>query len=191
MITPAMRRIREAILDEFADEFADGRLVSGGIYNRRRMRRFWLWSQHAWGNAWDVKVAVSERHRGGAGDRLREWLRRERLAWRLPVERVLWRIISHYDHLHIVGAPRMKGTPPLAGTEEDIDMEALKALVEGIQQSLVDAGYRLPNYGVDGVWGDETAAAFALMATDAGSVMGPRGGHYHTIANQTSRAHKT
>ncbi len=185
IVTQTVKAIRAAVHKEFAAEFADGRLYELGVYNRRRMRRFWLWSQHAWGNAWDVGVAKTERYRGGAGDRLKAFLDAETAAGRLKVERILWRIINHFGHLHIVGDPRMTGTPPLRPSKEDIDMEQLHALVKGIQQSLLDAGYELPQWGADGVWGAETKAAFDAMTLDAAKAKGTTLMHYHNLPPTT------
>lgn len=181
MITPALSRIRAAVLEHFAAEFASGELISGGIYNRRKMRRFDLWSQHAWGNAWDLKVSPAARAPGGAGDRVNAWLVTENDRGRLPVERIIWRSTNHYDHLHIVGDPRQTGTPPLSSTQEDPDMEQLKAIVTGIQQSLILAGYELPKFGADGVWGPETASAFDRMVADAALSVEPGGDHGHPL----------
>ncbi len=166
-ITPAVAEIERAIRLQFAAEFRSVIFYSLGIYNRRLKRSLTGWSQHAWGNAWDVGVLLGHRGPDGAGSRLAAWLHTEQHAGRLPVGGVLWRVPNHHSHLHIEGAPEQTGTPPLLTDGEDVDMEKLKELVTGIQQVLLDAGYGLPRWGADGLWGSETRAALLAMAKDA------------------------
>lgn len=161
MTTGEVARIRTAIERAFADDFTARRMWSGGVYNRRKIAGSQTWSQHAWGNAWDVMVADL-----ATGDRLRAWLRQNRL-W-LPVGTVLWRVPAHYDHLHIEGKPKRRGVPPVIG-EDDENMEKLTTI---IQQALVDAGYPLPRFGVDGDPGDETQKALTAAFRDARSRSG-------------------
>lgn len=185
MITPATSQIRVAMRARFPEEFATGVFYPLGIFNRRFIAGTTIWSQHAWGNAEDVGVAVGSRGAGGPGDQLAAWLRAERAAGRLPVGLILWRVRNHFGHLHIEGRPKMLGTPPGGTTTGDIDMEALKALVTGLQQGLLAAGYTLPRFGADGLWGDETAGAFAAMVEDAGRTQTALANHEHETAETT------
>lgn len=76
-----------------------------GVYNCRRIRGKYAsgnaWSQHAWGNAWDVAANPATL------DAIEAWLP----ASGLPVGTVL----RYDDHLHVEGQPARTGTPPCAG----------------------------------------------------------------------------
>ena len=178
MITTSVRQIRAAILQEFAPEFADGRLYSLGVYNRRFIAGTRIWSQHSWGNAWNVGVRRDERHRGGAGDRLNTWLLAERRAGRLLIRLILWRIRRHFDHLHIEGAPKKRGTPPLPGRGGD----DVKEVVRAIQKALVAAGFT-DHEGkvlkVDGVLGPRTESAMVKRDKAAATLPETLPNHAH------------
>lgn len=185
MITAATKQTRDAIRARFPAEFASGVFYPLGVYNRRKIAGTTTWSQHAWGNAEDIGVAVGSRGPGGPGDQLAAWLRAERRAGNLPVGLILWRVRNHFGHLHIEGVPKMTGTPPDGTTRGDIDMDALKELVTGIQKGLLSAGYQLPRFGADGLWGVETLAAFTAAMNDAQRTQQALAEHEHLLAETT------
>lgn len=84
-----------------------------GTYNCRRIRGKYAsgnaWSQHAWGNAWDVGAPPSTL------DEIEAWLS----SSGLPVGTVL----RYDDHLHVEGQTKRSGTPPCAGGPPDDDPE--------------------------------------------------------------------
>ncbi len=76
---------------------------------------------------------------------------------------------------HDLQAPRFAGNVQL---EAAFDNELLiqegsphHTAVRLIQQSLLDMGYTLPGFGVDGIFGPETKAAVIRFQTDAGAVL--------------------
>jgi hypothetical protein len=85
---------------------------------------------------------------------------------------------------HDLSSPRFAGDPVL---EACYDNERLlrggdpdKAAITKIQQALVDAGFPLPKFGVDGLFGDETKAAVedfqrasGLTGRDVDGIIGP------------------
>lgn len=100
--TSAVSQIRSGVLAQFASEFEDGRLGNGGVFNCRRINGSTdpdaPWSEHAWGNAWDITVSDK-----ATGDRVVAYLRS---AGGLQVGRILWQVARHFDHIHVEG-PRI------------------------------------------------------------------------------------
>lgn len=84
-----------------------------GTYNCRKKRGKYTsgssWSQHAWGNAWDVAASPATL------DEIEAWLPRSGL----PVGTVL----RYDDHLHVEGQTTRTGTPPCAGGPPDDDSD--------------------------------------------------------------------
>jgi hypothetical protein len=115
IVTLPLWKIRTAILDEFGVEFDDGLLRNLGVYNRRKIAGSQTWSQHSWGNAWDIGVRSWSMD---DGDRLVAWLRKERDSGQLPIGLILWRVKDHFDHIHVEGKPKWTGVPPEQGDED-------------------------------------------------------------------------
>lgn len=84
-----------------------GVVSSAGVAVCRRISGSTTWSQHAWGNAWDITGSVATL------DRVAAFLRSP--AMRPHVAQVLWRVPDHYGHIHVSGRPMFVGTPPCAG----------------------------------------------------------------------------
>jgi hypothetical protein len=158
--TPAIAAIRAEVLYRFNVDFAASKLRDGGVYNRRRVFNRpppAPWSEHAWGNAWDVGCTPE------AGDRLAAWARDEPSL----VAQTLWRVAGHFDHVHLTGAPRRnpdgQRTPP--PTVED-DVETIKTL----QRALNAAGWKGRDgkpLTVDGVLGPNTEHALVAALAPA------------------------
>ncbi|MDX1469385.1 MAG: hypothetical protein R3258_08580 [Acidimicrobiia bacterium] len=68
-----------------------------------------LWSQHAYGNAWDAAVPDLQ-----TGDAVYEYLVANRERLRLGI--IIWRQPDHFDHLHIESIFQGVGTPRCADT---------------------------------------------------------------------------
>ena len=170
MITKNLRTIKEAVELRFADAFDRGDLYQLGVYNRRRIRpcrrgRLCPWSQHAWGNAWDIGV-----RKKAVGDAVVDWLKAEKKAGRLPVRLWLWQRKGHWNHIHVEAKPKMRGTPPPPpGHEKDEEAE-MREMVMALQRALNAAGFR-DHEGkvlvVDGIVGPRTEAALLKMARAA------------------------
>lgn len=161
MITPAVREIKLKTEQHFEAGFHAGTYVDLGVYNRRPIAGTSTWSQHAWGNAWDIGVKGPKL----MGDQLVDYLRTEDRAGRLSVGTILWQVKDHFDHVHVEGDPKKTGVPPIPGPEED-DMETTK----GIQRVLNANGYKGKDgkaLVVDGIWGANTEFALNLMVADA------------------------
>ena len=160
-ITIPIARIKAAVENKWATQFANHTLTNLGVYNRRKIANSNTWSQHAWGNAWDIGVRSVT-----LGNQIVAYLRAEDRAGRLSVGTILWQVPDHYDHIHVEGAPKKTGTPPLPTTDKDDDME----LIKGIQRSLNAAGFKGANgkvLTVDGLYGANTEAAFLAMCKAA------------------------
>lgn len=100
--TPAAEYVEGIVLAQF------GHLVSGvGQYNRRKISGTDIWSQHSWGNANDFHVDDLM-----SGDLVYDFLNTNRTA--LGIRVLLWRVPSHFDHLHADYWPKGIGTPPLS-----------------------------------------------------------------------------
>lgn len=156
--TSPVRAIKAAVYQEFREQFDAGMLYDLGTWNRRKIAGTDRWSQHAWGNAWDIGV----RDRG-TGDRLYDFLRR-----RGDVSVVCWQgdggcTTYHGTHIHVAGNPRKYGTPP--GSADDSNDEEMVRMIESIQTVLKDAGYYTGK--VDGIWGPISQGAFAQLVADA------------------------
>lgn len=168
-----------------------------GTYNRRKIAGTNVWSQHAYdppyGWAWDIRPPASDQHQvvdAGKSNtldqvfrRLSQWRAEGRRFGGYKIGTILWRVRAHYDHIHVELSPKRRGTPPIYNPEDDVDMEKLKEIVTDIQKSLMASGYDLPRFGADGVWGDETAAAFDAMVSDAAN--GGSGNHKHKFSGMT------
>lgn len=110
-VTRELAAVRQAIRDRFHMEA----LHDLGTFACRRIRGQHAtsdaWSQHAWGNAWDVGADPD------VLDDIESYLSRMRSRGTLPVGRVL-----RYDsHVHVEGDPERTGTPPCAGGPDDPD----------------------------------------------------------------------
>jgi hypothetical protein len=139
LITPSLAQIKRITESAWAQDFDNGTYRQWGVYNRRVIAGTSIWSQHAWGNAWDIGCS------GVAGDRLAGWFRAE-----LSVGTILWRVKDHFDHIHVEGLPKRTGIPPInTGAEEEME------LIKHIQRALNAAGLT-PPLKVDGVWGVQT-----------------------------------
>jgi len=89
-------------------EFPKG--TNGGISVVKKIEGTSTWSQHSWGNAVDFMVPSLE-----YGDQVYRYATSHKAA--LGIGTVLWRVKAHYDHLHIEGANKQRGTPPaVSGT---------------------------------------------------------------------------
>lgn len=151
MITPPIDTLRQVVVRSFPG------VKDLGVYNRRPIRGTSVWSQHAWGNAWDIGGPVE------LLDQVHHWLIANRATMRLGT--ILWRVRDHYDHIHVEGLPKQIGTPPpVGGSIKEDEMELAKA----IQQALITAGYPLPQYGADGKWGPESQAALVAALRAGG-----------------------
>ena len=181
MITPAIAELNLRVRQKFAAEFASGALYSLGIYNRRYISGTDIWSQHAWGNAWDIGVARSQRP--ALGDRVKAWIRGEDAAGRLATGLILWNVRNHYNHLHVEGDPKKFGVPPLPQEEDDME-----AFVEAEQENLNDAGFRDSSgnrLDVDGLLGPKTQSA--MLARDKAAKSGGGFSMNEIAADQSRR----
>lgn len=154
MITPTLNQIKQVTESRYDTWFDSGRLRQWGVYNRRYIAGTRTWSQHAWGNAWDIGIP-----RLADGDVVAAWLIAQRRAGTLPIGTILWRVPDHFDHIHVEGSPKQTGTPP----KLDKDESTMKELTANIQKALNAAGAKDKNGAalkVDGVWGPLTESAF-------------------------------
>lgn len=162
-----------------------------GTYNRRKIAGSNSWSQHAYdppyGWAWDIRPPSSDTHQvvnRGTKNTLDQvyklllrWRKQGKTFGGYTIGTILWRVKSHYDHIHVELAPKKRGTPPVwKPSNEDEEVEQLTKV---IQQALVDAGYELPRWGVDGAAGAETQAALTAAFKDAQN--GGTGSHTHDV----------
>lgn len=72
---------------------------------------------------------------------------------------------------HDLSSPRFKGNTTLEGcfdNERVLKVGSSGKAVEKVQQALVDLGFRLPKFGVDGDFGKETKAALQSFQADSG-----------------------
>lgn len=110
--TEAITRIRQAARQRYGAAWVESHDL--GVFNCRQIRDTAgnygdSWSQHAWGNAWDVAVT------GGAQTRFVQWLESASAGLSsLPVARIL----RYDDHVHVEGDPVKTGTPPCASGDE-------------------------------------------------------------------------
>lgn len=178
---------------------------SSGTYNRRYIAGTSIWSQHAYdpnyGNAWDIRPPAGDSVQEVKGsksnpqttntlDDVYRWLVNEKRRGTTfdgkTIGTILWRVDAHYDHIHVELSPKFRGTPPpTKGYTPSTEEEEVEELTKYIQQALVDGGYPLPQYGVDGKWGSETQSALTQAFEDAKA--GQTGNHYHkvTLRGQT------
>lgn len=93
----------KTVLSVLKSEFPKG--SNGGISVVKKISGSNTWSQHAWGNAVDFMVPSLE-----YGDQVYRYVASHKTS--LGVGTVLWRVKDHYNHLHIEGANKQRGTPP-------------------------------------------------------------------------------
>ena len=115
---------------------------SWGVQHCRKVAGSSKWSQHAYGNAWDI---------GGSKallDEVYDHLNRNRR--RLSLSVICWEsrgpcnAAAHADHIHIAGAPRMSGIPACAGGTDtapviDDSTGATAVAIPGLSDSRSDA----------------------------------------------------
>ena len=161
-MTAELTTIRRSVEQRFDRQFTTGDLFDLGQWNRRRIAGTSIWSQHAWGNAWDIGVRDPI-----IGDLVADYLKRNRR--KLGVGTILWRVRNHYDHIHVEALPKRRGVPPLSATKPT-ELEDDMALTKMIQDVLAAEGY-LGADGKplkrDGIVGRNTRHAFDSMVQDA------------------------
>lgn len=77
----------------------------GGLVCRRASHNWSIWSQHAYGRAWDVHPSSMAQ-----GDAIKRFVDEN---WGSKTK-VVWRVKAHWDHLHVELVPTGTGTPPCA-----------------------------------------------------------------------------
>lgn len=159
-----------------------------GIYNRRFIAGTTRWSQHAWGNAWDIGVAGLWVPFASAGsgtaaqkrlDEVYDYLIELR-SQGVPIGTIIWRKSAHWNHIHVEGIPKKVGTPPVPAGSESEDDEEVREFIKDLQAILNAGGFRDPTgqlLVVDGVWGAKTKHALNAMVAAAAQPAGP---HTHT-----------
>jgi hypothetical protein len=100
--TPAIRAVWAAVYDRWPRAVS-----SAGVTVCKQIEGSSTWSQHSWGNAWDITGTTTTL------DRVAAFLRSADL--RPVVAQVLWRVPDHYGHIHVSGRPMFSGVPPCAG----------------------------------------------------------------------------
>jgi hypothetical protein len=184
-ITPAAEQAKAEIEARFEG-------IVFGIYKRRPIANSTRWSQHSWPNALDITYGGygnTSPEAQAALDKVHAWLRAN--FSRLGIRTLLWRVKSHYDHIHVDFWPEGYGTPSLTRggsdnryrlpngqiiTQAELTQEDEDVLrngdgglrVKAVQEQLIAIGYSLPEYGADGDFGDETEAAVKQFQTDRG-----------------------
>ena len=117
----AIQEVFSAVMRQFP------RAGSAGIAVCRRISGSSSWSQHAWGNGWDI-VAPGGLSESPSSQRfldmIEKWLiQNTRGGLRLPIAQIIWRgqeqlnggsVYDHFDHIHVSGDPMFSGTPPCA-----------------------------------------------------------------------------
>lgn len=99
-ITPAMRKACEKLYAAFPQG------ENWGVYNCRRIAGSSTWSEHSWGAANDIHF-----DKMSDGDKAAAWLKKN---YGSQLNELLWRVPSHYDHIHWSLKPDHTGTPPCA-----------------------------------------------------------------------------
>jgi len=181
-VTPQILQIKDAVRHKYLYELRSGELLTGGgVYSCRKMRGKPglpdAWSEHSWGNAWDLYYGDRPRT---IVDAVVAWLKRAKADGSLPVGSII-----HYgmngSHVHIEGAPKRNprpytNIPPCASGVTAPDPGKDPQMVTDIQKALNDAG--IPDYEgkalvVDGKWGPRTASAYAKMVLFASQMVPP------------------
>lgn len=184
-ITPQIMVIKKAIEMAFREGVDYKNL---GVYNRRYIRGTTKWSQHAWGNAFDLGFGT----KGMQGlDVVHSVLYERRRRGELPIGSLLWRTTNHYDHIHVEAADKKTGTPPVLpknplGATTTPSLEEEVELIKAIQTGLNFAGFKGTTgepLKVDGIWGKNTQHAFqeALKARGGSSTQVPPHTHKVTV----------
>jgi hypothetical protein len=99
--TPRVKAFVKPVWDEFPQ------LTSWGVFNCRHIAGSSSWSEHSWADAIDLHAPSMV-----YGDQVYRWCMSNK--GRFDITRVLWRVASHYDHLHVDFDPDHSGTPPCA-----------------------------------------------------------------------------
>lgn len=88
--------------------------ASLGVYNCRKIAGSSRWSQHAWGDAWDMTTPGAVK-KGTPTPALRAMVKAVRdHAGQLHVTRVIFGDDAHQNHAHVDVDPERTGTPPCA-----------------------------------------------------------------------------
>ena len=181
-VTPPVQVIRDLVYSSFTEGVDFKNL---GIYNRRYIAGTQQWSQHAWGNAFDIGVVgmwlpYAPKGSGTAGqkrvDDIHNFLVQARNQGK-PIGKIIWRSNQHWNHIHVEGVPPKTGIPPLLTQEQE---EEMKEAITGIQKNLNKAGYKGANgqsLKEDGIWGPNTEHAHLQMCMASAS----SGPHTHTV----------
>lgn len=115
MPTPQIETIRAAVTARFP------RAVDGGIDSCRKVAGSSRWSQHAYGNAWDIfgPGRTATRPDKNYLDSIYWFLNNNRAA--LQIDELIWEhrgggsAAAHQDHIHVSAKPKQTGTPACAG----------------------------------------------------------------------------
>ena len=99
---------------ELREQFPELRV---GVTNCRKISGTSIWSQHAWSNGLDIYhvdfgYSTARAHQRWL-DGVDRWIRT--YFDELSIRKRLWRVRSHFNHIHIDGWPKGYGTPPCAG----------------------------------------------------------------------------
>jgi len=102
-ISPELRKLCDDIWAKFG---ADSDLHNLGVHVCRKIAGSTSWSQHSWDDAIDLGIGTDMQ----LGDDINHWLGANENKYGGFCER-LWRVESHYDHIHLSLAPRHLGYP--------------------------------------------------------------------------------
>lgn len=127
--TPAIKAVWREVHERYARSVSSAgvavcRCIGGGT-NCHNVGK--TWSQHAWGNAWDITGSTATL------DRVAAFLRSP--AMRPFVAQVLWRVPDHYDHIHVSGRPMFVGVPACAGGTGGITVGPIQVTLEPLPQT--------------------------------------------------------
>lgn len=125
--TDSIKTVWDAVHQQFPDVCSAGTFVCKTILGSSD------YSQHAWGNAWDICAP------GGVSDsptaqkyldQVAKWLEQNTVSSQgggggqnLPIAQIIWRgweqlhggdVYDHTNHIHVSGNPMFSGTPPCA-----------------------------------------------------------------------------
>lgn len=132
--TPAVAKIRAAVEQRFPE------VTNLGVDSCRPIAGSSTWSQHSYGNAWDI---------GGPTallDEVYRWLTLNRAT--LPIGGICWKDRggcdprTHQDHIHVEGRPKLDGTPPCAGgSTPTVSGVSLGAVIPGLDGAATIGGW--------------------------------------------------